>query len=270
MYKINSNNPVFSLPEYQKDKSQFHMIELNRFAKDVLIYSDEETYIICRREGKPTWIWSVDNIDEDKVDELQSILINCFLTDNQEYKFTCKKELYEKLKECEFPGIVGEPFEMGSLKCEEIIEPKQCDGFSRIATMNDLDIIAQYRYDSAVELTPNTVSSLNIFKENTEKFIEKETFFVWENDEGKIVSIGAFNVVKSQARITHVYTPPQYRCKGYAANLVYDITDILLNAHLQPLLYTDYNYPASNKAYKNIGYVDTGVLINFTCKKPQY
>ena len=91
MYKINANNPVFSLPEYQKDKSQFHMIELNRFAKDVLIYSDEETYIICRREGKPTWILSVDNIDEDKVDELQSILINCFLTDDQEYKFTCKK-----------------------------------------------------------------------------------------------------------------------------------------------------------------------------------
>ena len=31
---------------------------------------------------------------------------------------------------------------------------------------------------------------------------------------------------------------------------------------LKPLLYTDYSYPASNKAYINAGYEDKGILIN--------
>ena len=34
-----------------------------------------------------------------------------------------------------------------------------------------------------------------------------------------------------------------------------------------PLLYSDYNYIASNKAYINVGYENQGVIINFTRSK---
>ena len=34
-----------------------------------------------------------------------------------------------------------------------------------------------------------------------------------------------------------------------------------------PLLYSDYNYIASNNAYINVGYENQGVLINFTRSK---
>ena len=37
--------------------------------------------------------------------------------------------------------------------------------------------------------------------------------------------------------------------------------------NIQPLLYTDYSYPASNKAYINAGYDDKGILINFSCSR---
>ncbi len=33
------------------------------------------------------------------------------------------------------------------------------------------------------------------------------------------------------------------------------------------MLYTDYNYPASNKAYINAGYEDKGILVNFSCSR---
>ena len=29
------------------------------------------------------------------------------------------------------------------------------------------------------------------------------------------------------------------------------------------MLYTDYNYPASNRAYKEVGFEDKGLLINY-------
>ena len=57
------------------------------------------------------------------------------------------------------------------------------------------------------------------------------------------------------------------RAKGYAANLIYAVTNDLLKQGLVPLLYTDYNYVPSNRAYINAGYEDTGILINFTCSK---
>ena len=45
------------------------------------------------------------------------------------------------------------------------------------------------------------------------------------------------------------------------------MTNKLLDNGLVPLLYTDYNYPPSNKAYINAGYEDKGILINFSCFK---
>jgi len=69
------------------------------------------------------------------------------------------------------------------------------------------------------------------------------------------------------ARIGHVYTLEDERGKGYAANLIHDLTKLILDKNIQPLLYTDYSYPASNKAYINAGYDDKGILINFSCSR---
>ena len=64
----------------------------------------------------------------------------------------------------------------------------------------------------------------------------------------------SYGVADNQARLNHVYTPPEERQKGYAANLIYLMTNELLDKGLVPLLYTDYNYIPSNKAYINVGY----------------
>ena len=55
--------------------------------------------------------------------------------------------------------------------------------------------------------------------------------------------------------------------KGYAAKIVHDITAILLEKGYIPVLYTDQNYPNSNKAYFNAGYENSGTLVNFSCNK---
>ena len=45
------------------------------------------------------------------------------------------------------------------------------------------------------------------------------------------------------------------------------MTNDWLSRNLVSLLYTDYNYISSNKAYINARYKDTGILINFSCSK---
>lgn len=97
--------------------------------------------------------------------------------------------------------------------------------------------------------------------------LNSNKFYIWKNEEGKIVCMANYSEVDGQARLSHVYPPINERGKGYAANLIYTITDDLLKRGLVPLLYTDYNYIPSNKAYINAGYEDTGILINFSCSK---
>ena len=77
----------------------------------------------------------------------------------------------------------------------------------------------------------------------------------------------SYSVTGNQAKLSHVYTPIEERKKGYAANLIYLVTNALLEKGLVPLLYTDYNYIPSDRAYINAGYEDTGILINFSCSK---
>ena len=57
------------------------------------------------------------------------------------------------------------------------------------------------------------------------------------------------------------------RKKGYCANLIYDLSNMLLNQNITPMLYTDYNYIPSNKSYMNVGYTKDGILVSFYLNK---
>ena len=92
-------------------------------------------------------------------------------------------------------------------------------------------------------------------------------FYVLRNSSGKIVSMASFSIIENTAKLAHVYTPIDERGKGYSANLIYQLTNNLLEKEYVPLLYTDYNYIPSNKAYINAGYEPQGILINFSCFK---
>ena len=87
------------------------------------------------------------------------------------------------------------------------------------------------------------------------------------NYEGKIVCQANYNVVDGNAKMGGVYTLPEERGKGYAANIIYNLTNKALKEGYHVSLYTDYRYIPSNKAYKNVGYVDEDILINFSCKE---
>ena len=57
-----------------------------------------------------------------------------------------------------------------------------------------------------------------------------------------------------------VYTCPHARRRGYAAHLMYTVTNDLLKMGKTPVLYTNADYAASNACYTGIGYVLRGSL----------
>ncbi len=266
--KINPENSIFNSDEFQKDKYKFNLILKNLSSPELELYSDEMNYIICRGKKKyPTWIWTKDNFDVSCIEEIEQ-LIKMYLTDNERDKFTCKKDLYDLLVARNFKHINKEDyFEMGFLICHQTIKPRQCDGVLSKATEDDREVLEKYWYDDNMEMNGVDPITMDQAKKDVDGFIKDDKFYVLRNQEGKIVCMVSYGVVGNQARLNHVYTPPEERKKGYAANLIYLMTNDLLSKDLVPLLYTDYNYIPSNKAYINAGYEDTGILINFSCSK---
>lgn len=268
MKKIDADNKIFLSDDFQKDKYKFNLILQNLPSPDLELYSDEKNYIICRGSKKwPTWIWTKDNFDKTKVSEIES-LIKMYLTGNDKDKFTCKKELYELLLERNFESInLDDYFEMGFLICKETIKPKECDAKLSIVTDADKETLVKYWYEDNQEMNGVNPISIEQVEEDVEKFLKSDKFYVLRNSKKKIVCMASYSLTNNQAKISHVYTPLEERKKGYAANLIYLITNDILAKGYTPLLYTDYNYIPSNKAYINVGYKDTGILINFSCSK---
>ena len=268
MKQINHDNKIFYSEEFQKDKYKFFLIMQNLKSESVLLYSDEENYVICRGAvGLPTWIWTKDGIDHDKVVEIEEAM-KYYLTDSPKDKFTCKKELYDYLLEDDFELLNRDDcFEMGTLFCRNVKEPRKTDGKMDKPRVDEKELLTQYWYNDSLEMNNTDPISMEQAAQDMDKMMKSNTFNVWRNANGKIVCMAEYTVIDSSAKIKSVYTPVEERRKAYAANLIHDLTAKLLSEGLVPLLYTDYNYPASNKAYINAGYEDRGILINFSCSK---
>ena len=274
MYKkIEPDNKIFESFEFQKDKYKFNIVSKILAGDEVLLYSDGENYFLARNKvGMPTWIWTKDGLEDKRILEEIKEVISLYLTDLEYDQFTCKKEYYNFLMQIGYDILNREDyFELGFLTCNKVKSVKQTDGNMIIGTKKDgenlLNLFIQFTEFMNKTLKSTKKATLEELTEEMNSQIEQKRLFCWKNKEGKIVCIANFQVLGDIARIGHVFTLEEERGKGYAANLIHDLTERLLSVGLKPLLYTDYSYPASNKAYINVGYEDKGVLINFSCSR---
>ena len=264
--KIKPNNKIFETAEFQKDKYKFFLILQNLNSENVELYSDEENYVLCRGGVEyPTWIWTKDKIDVSLLEEIESA-IELFLLD-VDTRFTCKKELYDYLVKDSFEHLGEYYFEMGYLTCDKTIEPKKVDGHIDVVSEDDRQILVNFIYNESREIRDTKEISIDEANKTFDKLIERGSYYVWKNRDEEIVAQASYRVLDGNVKIAGVYTKIEERGKGYAANLIYNITNEVLEKGYHVSLYTDYKYIPSNRAYRNVGYVDNDVLINFSCNK---
>lgn len=266
--RIEKDHPIFESDAYRKDEVRFYNIKRNFPSEDLLLYSDGASYVIARgAERYPTWIWTADDITSIQMAEVAKTLAANFLTLDKN-ELTAKKAFYDYLVESKFPYLNEDSyFEMGTLECHNLKTPRICDGQMEKATIADLELLTGYFYDACVEMDGVEPVTMEHALEKTKEQIASGTLFVWHSTEGKVTCKASYHITDKLVKITSVYTPKEHRRKAYATNLIHDLSKLLLDWGLIPLLYTDYNYPASNTAYINAGYENTGLLINFSCRK---
>lgn len=261
MKEINVDNSFFKNEQFTKDRYKFSLIGHNLGIDETTIYSDEESYIfVLGKSHKPIWLWTKENISLEKILEIKQQLK--YFKDNGLTSFACKESFYRQLS-LEYGDLDCVELS-GCYMCDEIIKPRECDGTLEKAQVKDKAIITKMWYDDCVEANPDNHLSYELAEKFVDKFLESNTFYVWRNNIGKIVSIVDYTVIDNYAEVAHAYTTPEERGKGYMANSVYALTKIILENSLIPVLSTDYNYFASNRCYQNVGYKLEDKLVVFS------
>lgn len=142
---------------------------------------------------------------------------------------------------------------------------------SRRATLDDIDLLIQWRLDYNIE-TLNETDSPELRKQveqSVERVVdERRIWLLLEN--GNPVSTTAFNTATTEAvQVGGVYTPPAYRSKGYArAAVAASLLDARNEGVQTGILFTGIeNYPAQ-KAYAAIGFQHIGDYRILLLKRP--
>jgi predicted GNAT family acetyltransferase len=89
--------------------------------------------------------------------------------------------------------------------------------------------------------------------ESVARRISAGEIFLW--DHRGIRSMAAVTApALATSRVQYVYTPQEYRGRGYAEALVRGLTRQILAEGYRPILFADLANPTSNSIYRRIGY----------------
>ncbi|WP_222426903.1 GNAT family N-acetyltransferase [Hyella patelloides] len=92
------------------------------------------------------------------------------------------------------------------------------------------------------------------YQENCDRRLSQNSLYIWQNDV-PVSMAGVSGATPNGIRINAVYTPPEYRRKGYAKSCVATLSKSLLDKGFKYcFLFTDLANPTSNRIYKKIGY----------------
>ncbi|WP_165822484.1 GNAT family N-acetyltransferase [Paenibacillus montanisoli] len=152
---------------------------------------------------------------------------------------------------------------MESYACPALHRPHLVKGSAGMATLGDVDTIAEFLSGFEQEAFGRTVEAESQI-EAASGLVKKGGLYVWRLD-GEIVSMANIaHRAPRHGRINAVFTPIKQRRKGYAGAVVAAVSEQLLAEGLTPMLYADLSNPASNKAYRTIGFVPAGQISEMT------
>ena len=263
--RIGGSSKIFSAQDFINDNILF-----DRYIGDVNsnqcdIYSDEENYIIClERSSNSAWIWTKKGVNQEIINEIQEVL-NLYVFIGERTKITCKKELYDIIKDSNNVVYQEDDIDVNCLVCKRLKRPKECDGLIYTTTILEIDLLYRFCIDYLKETSQENFFSLS--KGYLENMIYSNGLYVWKNRYNEIVAMASYFGEKTRARLGLIYTKPEYRRNGYASNLIYELTKAILKEGLEPVVYIDNNDLSISKLFSKIGYESKGVMTSFTASK---
>ena len=132
----------------------------------------------------------------------------------------------------------------------EVSRPAGVAGTMRVAGESDRAVLAEWIDEFHVAVGEQRGGA----QRTLDRRLPAGHFRVW-SDDGRLVSMAAAtDGVHGVGRIQSVFTPPEYRGRGYAAACVAALSQQVLDRGDRCILYTDLGNQTSNSVYRRIGY----------------
>lgn len=154
---------------------------------------------------------------------------------------------------------VRQTMRQGMFQLDKVIPlSPQSAGRMRLATQKDFDLLVDWNLQFYIDCKLPLHEHKNCIPE-AHRAIEKQNRFLWEVDSGVVAMAGAVGESPSGVRFSWVYTPPAFRGRRYASQLMQHASQFFLDRGKKLcFLTTDLTNGASNKVYQRIGYKRVG------------
>ena len=130
---------------------------------------------------------------------------------------------------------------------------RKSEGTWRIASKEYAELLEGW-YRLFEEETGIGISTQAEAAHKIDDFLERKEVYIWEVDGVPVSCMKKSRPSKNGITVSFVFTPMQYRGKGYARTLVAEVTDELLMEYDFVILYTDLTNTTASKIYREIGY----------------
>ena len=163
-------------------------------------------------------------------------------------------------------SLTGQSYKLDVAMCVHQLETVQAinsaAGKLRLAEESDrnllTDWIQAFEQEALEDNEPKSDSQLWF-----NRHIENKSLFVWHDN--VIVSMAAYGgATPNGTRINAVYTPPEYRGRGYATSCVAAMSQQLRDRYKYCFLFTNLDNPTSNHIYRQIGYFPMNDISNYS------
>lgn len=145
-------------------------------------------------------------------------------------------------------------------RLDEVIDPPHISGELRVATMDELNWLVECAVGFARDISePMDFDPVP----HTRRVIDEGRLHVWCDDEPRAMCAWA-GPTPNGIRINQVYTPPEFRGRGYASAATAALSrKLLASGRKFCFLFTDAANPTSNSIYQKIGYRHVADLEHF-------
>ncbi|MBE5966618.1 MAG: GNAT family N-acetyltransferase [Lachnospiraceae bacterium] len=160
-------------------------------------------------------------------------------------------EQYKKRIPCTFALKMG----VDIMEIREVNDIKVVEGLHRLATSYEDKMITDWMIQYHIEALDSEMDYEAALKK-ADQLIKEGRIYVYENAEQNIVSMAAAarELVHGIA-ITYLFTPEEFRGKGYAASNIYYLSkELLEEGYAFCSLFVDKKNPVSARAYEKVGY----------------
>lgn len=155
---------------------------------------------------------------------------------------------------------------MSIQQLEKLNSISSATGRLRLAELAETELLTNWIQAFIEEALGKNESKVNS-RQWVIKHLGANSLYVWETKD-RIVSMAACSgKTPNGIRVNSVYTPLEYRGRGYATSCVATMSKILLKQKKYCFLFTDIANSTSNKIYAQIGYRPMGKIEDYEfCK----